>query len=204
MAHVTNITELKDRQDFVDQKHIEHAAAVSAKHPNHSALYRHPLKILAPVDTICSDCDEPEFRVRDESLGAVVGLCRDCINATRQLSLVHTHMITHVCLMCELTTDSFGIINGATHRVELPIEDFFAIDRVSGERVRKPGMKSLIGSGLVELDDQATHSVVVGQDIIQNWTLTHHVVHDVDKHCAGCKHVRDPGCPGPGICEGCL
>lgn len=194
MHIVTDIAELKARQDNLDAVHVAHAELVTASHSKHVvALDRRPLKFRSPAGSDCEDCNEPEFLVRDAVAGKELLMCRGCLNATRRLSLVHTHMVTHICCMCDITLDSFGIVSGANHRTEVPIEDFE--DR---DGVRQPGMKSRIESGLITIED-VEHKVMPGFDISQQWVVLHHLVHDDAQHCGGCRHVTHPGC-NPRLC----
>jgi hypothetical protein len=55
------------------------------------------------------------------------------------------------------------------------------------------GAISRIALNLVEIDDTDTTQVVF-----------HHFEHLANQHCAGCKHVKHPGCGGIGLCNGCL
>ena len=183
MGHIRNIQELKDRQDSIDQMHIDHAAEVSLMHPNHAALDRRPLKLLNPITNLfCADCEEPEFQVRDKVAGTEGPRCRGCINATVRLSLEHTNMVKKMCIRCEITTDSYGIVNGANHIEVRHIEDFAFKGGVA------PGLKRLIDLNLMEIDDDT------------DMTMIHTSAHRPNEHCVGCKFVRHPGCPGVGIC----
>jgi len=186
MGVVQNITELEVRVASRDQSYVDHAAAVSLEHPNHAALDLRPLKWLNAANGVsCADCGEPEFNVRDQTAGTDGLRCRGCINATRQLSLVHSNMIKQLCLKCEVTLDSYGLVNGANHLRVVNIEDFM----VNGNVIA--GLKTLIGQGLVEIDD------------LTDICLIHTAAHDADHHCPGCKYVREPACPGRGVCDDC-
>jgi uncharacterized protein (DUF1778 family) len=186
MGVVENITELEARVAARDQSYVDHAAAVSLEHPEHAALDRRPLKLLHAANGVsCDDCGEPEFNVRDQTAGTDGNRCRGCINATRQLTLVHSHMIKQLCLRCEVTLDSYGLVNAANHGLVVNIEDFML------KGVVIAGLKTLIGQGLVEIDD------------LKDVCLIHTVVHAADHHCPGCKWLREPACPGRGVCDDC-
>ena len=208
MTHVINIKQLQDRVDAYDKSHVDHATEVSHIHGHEGAegIDNRPLKHLpgAPgtPGTFCpvEACQAIQFRVTDQTTGVDKIVCRECLNATRRLSLQHSHMINGLCFRCTLNYDRYGIIVSATHRTENPLSDFWdprdneAKAKSEGrERLIMKGTLFRIEQGLVEIDD-----------VDPSWVLFHHRVHDAGQHCVGCRHVRHPGCGGTGLCTGCL
>jgi hypothetical protein len=98
MTIVTDIQVIRDRVDGLDKEHTDNATMVGLAHGG-TTITRVGWKQQrdgGELNTKCVDCNEPEFVILNVGTGAQEKHCRDCINATRKLSLVHSHMITHI------------------------------------------------------------------------------------------------------------
>jgi len=127
---IHSIEVLKTRQAAKDDESGTMITAYNEKHHGHESEYnivwqlRRDIRLLGDQKTakgFCVDCEEDTYMVSDSDTGKNVELCKGCINVIRRQSLVH-RASSELCLNCEITFDSVGLISGANH-VTFPIED---------------------------------------------------------------------------------
>ena len=130
MTHILHIDELVERQATKDAEADTLLAETRSKHPiSHRGPDDVPddlgwwkgreVKVIIrgnPTVGYCEECSDPTFIIRDSTKGDDAPRCRGCVNTIRRQSLVHDRSGgSHICLNCDITHDSLGLINGATH-----------------------------------------------------------------------------------------
>ena len=92
------------------------------------------------------DCESPTFSVRDGKTGLTKPMCRECINVIRMQSVQHRQYTHDICINCEITYDSIGLVSGSNHQT-WPIED-----EPPGPTSRS-GLKTLIAANKISVND---------------------------------------------------
>jgi hypothetical protein len=136
------LQEVLELQSGCDRKALEYAATVEASHPNSplNLSLRIPgakeTKLVhSQVGEKCPDCKCFTFATRNPSTGGVIWACLDSIKAVRYLSLTHRDT-TWICLRCEITFDSLGLVSG----------------RNCLQSIRRADLPALIAAGRVWID----------------------------------------------------
>jgi hypothetical protein len=110
----------------------------------------------------CPDCECPMYTSYDRTLEQAVPACRDILNAVRLASVLHRNSDPQtMCYSCNLKWDDRGFLIGARH-LALPIEDFEM--ELEGQLVTRPGLKSQIESGFMEVWEEGDEWEVVFGD----------------------------------------
>ena len=147
MSLVKNVLHLKKWQSDKDDHKLEGMIHESLSHHPGVELKPRPIKLQGLTNvSVCSECGDAEFSIRDSLSGKTEPWCRGCINTIRQGSLNHRQYTNEICISCETTTDSLGIITGAIH-ITMPYEN----ETLSNGRTRL-GLNPLIASGSVDLN----------------------------------------------------
>jgi hypothetical protein len=158
MRLVANIQELIDHHARCDTRADVHYEAARVEHQISEA---HPdaipiediMPVVQSVDSQgkkCLSCGHPGFPVYRKSTATFEPVCRDCINAIRQVSVKHPVEAGRLCIDCDLKYDDYGFLIGASHR-KLDIEDIPLL--IDGVTVMAPGLKTLISLDRVTEDD---------------------------------------------------
>jgi len=159
MRLVTNIQELVDRHaqcdahadELYETARVEHQ--VSDAHPDAIPI-EDIMPVVQSIDSQgrkCVSCGHPAFPTYRKSTATYEPVCRDCINAIRQVSVKHPVEPGVLCVDCNLKYDDYGFLVGAGH-YKLNIEDTPLL--IDGETVMVPGWKTLISLDRVtETDD---------------------------------------------------
>jgi len=127
--------------EAIDQALVMHPALVVA-----DFAMRSQKLINAFSKRDCRGCGEPEYLIRDGQTGRSVQRCRPCINAIMRQSLGHAqYKSLEICIHCEISSDSLGLITGAWHSM-MPRGD-----QVQPDGSIRVGLERLIASHKVDL-----------------------------------------------------
>ena len=148
MPIVLDIKEFHEMRLRATAKAAGVLAAANVSHPKIDLATINP-SILPGSPTVCADCGHAEFPVLDKNTGLTVRVCRDCINAIREVSCEHN---SPNCYRFNPVWDydEQGMLRGVTAQT-LDIQDSTGVGP-TGLPVVRLGLLSLIAAGRVSID----------------------------------------------------